>query len=532
MMQNIRAGLSLAALLAPAVAIAGDPLVRTLPLPAGMNVQGGTYTPSGKVLFDYHKPGVTDPRDIVIATVNDDGTGLRTLFAGRIPDRPKDNGLRYMIFPDNKRVFMGDFVLECRTALERCSNPQLLPVTYPREVADGPHILHRWSEMIIAPDNKTVAWTTLFTGFAAAVFLGEMRREGAGYVIANPRIISTTTLFAPDPRHADGVLPQVLRNGEVKQFVHGGGGISMAGALSRDMPDSVVQNLASGQVEAITDTPGYTETTIFSPDEKMGLTMTTRFSPTDPAILGLVPRPYPAALNMGMNMFAYTYAVTGVRRSRPGNVGPALIDIQSSKRGQGYQGINLNTADEWVYHSPMSWHQGSTRAMWVEGKRGTSTRRLQIVELRGHRPGKPVPARPTPAKVEGASSDLSIVSSLAARTQNMDVKVYGRTSGYLTYRRTPATIEKRYFDFSDDGRNVYSGAETLQLNMGGRSTYVADVTLAGPQPGRMDLKLTFGPLGGNRPATIIFDKDESGAPLTRGYAQMGDRRLDVSALVP
>lgn len=47
--------------------------------------------------------------------------------------------------------------------------------------------------------------------------------------------------------------------------------------------------------------------------------LSARFSPkSDPAILGLVPRPYAAGLNMGLGMFTYTYAVTGVRRGRAG----------------------------------------------------------------------------------------------------------------------------------------------------------------------------------------------------------------------
>ena len=52
------------------------------------------------------------------------------------------------------------------------------------------------------------------------------------------------------------------------------------------------QDLRSGKVEAVTRTPGYDETTIFSPDERLGLTMTARFSEgTDLKILDLIPRP-------------------------------------------------------------------------------------------------------------------------------------------------------------------------------------------------------------------------------------------------
>src|SRR3546814_20569348 len=103
---------------------------------------------------------------------------------------------------------------------------------------------------------------------------------------------------------------------EVQQFVHSGTALSVVGAVHRDVPDSVVQDLITGRVQAITDTPGYTETTIFSPDERLGITMTTRFSEkTDPAILGLLPRPYPDSLNMGLSMFASNFAVTVRRRS-------------------------------------------------------------------------------------------------------------------------------------------------------------------------------------------------------------------------
>jgi hypothetical protein len=511
----------------------GRHVVRTVPVPGGLMVEGATYTPGGQVLVNYQFGD--DRRDIGLATLNDDGSGFRQFFRGRVPDRPLDNGIRYMVFPDDRRIFMGDFVLECTEALPRCDDARLVPVDYPAEIASGDHVLHRWSEMIIAPDNRSIAWTSLFKGYSAIVFTGELERRGDRYVVTRPRIVSSLDPFAPDPEHPDGVIPQPVRGGEVKQFVHGGTAISLAGAISRDIPDSVVQHLSDGRLEAITDTPGYTETTIFSPDETLGIVMTTRFSEeTDPAVLGLLPRPYPAALNMGLSMFAYTYAVTGVRRSRPGNVGPALIDIAESKaNGSGYMGVNLNTDPDWVYYSPMSWHPDSRRAMWIEGKRGGGSRRIQIVELHGRAAGPPMPARQTPLSPPYALADLSLVKPYAAKGQEIDVKVYGRASGYLTYRRTPqGEIEKRYFAYSDDGRQIYNGSERTTINPAGRSTYVADVVLTGPKPGRMDMTVTFGPLGASPPAAIVFERGADGLPLSRGHAEYGGRRLEVADLVP
>lgn len=446
----------------------------------------------------------------------------------------RDNGFRFMIFPDNRRTFVGDFVIECERSIDDCPNPTLLPVTYPAEVADGPHISHRWSEMIVAPDGRHIAWTTLLSNYSALVLTGALRRQGVGCVIAEPRIVSTLDPFEKDPRHADGVLPQAVRSGEVKQFVAGGTGISLVGGTRHDLADSVIHHLSTGEVEAITATPGYDETTIVSPDGRLGVVMTTRFSPTtDMAVLALMPRPYPDGMNMGLNRIAYTYGVTGVRAARIGNIGPALVEIGKSKDDPNYLGVNLNADEKWVFRSPISWHPSGRSALWVEGVRQGGPRRVQIVRLLDYRPGPAIAVRPTPADMSYAVKDMSVVKRFAAEAHNVNVKAYGKRSGYVTYRRTPAgVIEKTYVDFSDDGRQVYNGSERMTSDPRGRSTYTAKIQLTGPKPEMMDLQMTFGPLGGDLPARIIFAPDASGRPLSYGYTEYGGRRLEVSRLVP
>ena len=518
---------------APDDTATGRHIVRTVPLPEDVTIDSATYTPSGKLLLAIMTSGAENPRDITLATINDDGTGMRVFFKQKIPERAKDNGLRYMVFADNRRIFTGDFIIECRRSLERCRNPEILPVTFPPEVADGPNIAHRWSEIVVAPDNRTISWTTLLSNYAAVVMTGELVKTGKGYVISKPQIISTLEPFKPDPQHPDGVIPEPLRGGEVKQFVNGGAALSFAGGLNRVLANSTIQDLATGAVKPVTDTPSYTETTIFSPDEKLGITMSTRFSPaTDLAILGLVPRPHPATLNMGLNMFAYTHSVTGVRKAREGNVGPALIDIKTSMTQPGYQGTNLNTSPDWVFYSPMSWHPGSKRASWVEGLRGRTAKRIQIVELPDYRAGPAVPAKATPSELPYASSDMSVIPALVGRSQEIDVKVFGRSSGHITFRRTAARIEKTYVDYSDDGRNVWSGSETTDVNPRGNSAYSAKLTLTGETAGAMDLTVTFGPLGGDHPAGLIFEPDAAGNPQTRGFTEYQGQRLTVAGLVP
>jgi hypothetical protein len=87
-------------------------------------------------------------------------------------------------------------------------------------------------------------------------------------------------------------------------------------------------------------------------------------------------------------------------------------------------------------------------------------------------------------------------------------------------------------NFSDDGAGVYSGSERMALNPQGRSTYTADVRLTGAKSGAMELQLTFGPIGDELPAYLVFDKDDAGKPLTHGYAEYDGQRLTVDTLVP
>ncbi len=309
--------------------------------------------------------------------------------------------------------------------------------------------------------------------------------------------------FPDDPDNPGAVIPvQPHINGEVKQFVHGGEGISVVGGKELVTADSTVIRLATGDLDQITYTPGYDETTIFSPDERLGMVMTTRFSPaTDLGIFGLMPRPYPVSLNMNLNRYMYTHGVTGVRGDREGNIGPALIDIERSKTEPGYLGIKLATDKDWVYRSPMEWAPNSKMAAWPELSQNGEGTRIRIVELPGYQPGEPVATVQTPV-MPGSTTDLSKAFEYQDLQADIDVIVNGKHGGYLTFTQVKrfggvfSTHEKWYFNFSDDGDAVYNGYEKMDAFLGGNSVYTADITRTGSKPGVMKLKATFGPLGG------------------------------------
>lgn len=504
--------------------------ISSVPMPACVKqLLSGTYTYSGKVLISYKTESDINTTDFYnLAILNDDGTDFKVLYSGLIPTKTKANGIRYMPFKDNKRVLLGDYVLECTPDIDTCTSVKVVPIVYPSAV-DNDYTSMRWSEIVIAPDNKHMSWTTLRTN-GSAVLLGVLTRYTDNYVLENVQIISTMQNFTNDPNNPGYIIPNIIRGGEVKQFVKGGSAISLAGQIASS-PDSVLQDLASGKITQITRNPGYDETTIFSSDERLGIVMSTRFSKsTDPAIFGLMPRPYNT--NISLAPVLYYYAVTGVRKARNGNIGPVLVDINRSMYQNGYMGVQLTTDENWVYYSPMSWHPDGKRAMWLEGLRGSggSQMRLQKVNLLDYVPQVPVPVVTTTDNIPYGIKDLTVLNSNDAITGG---KIAGKKSGYINYTNSSGTTEMDYVNFSDDGMSFYNGYEKVNYNFGGESRYEANVKLTGTQQGEMNLRATFGAFfGTSLVAKLLFDTDTDGNPKSYGYVTYNGTTLNISELIP
>jgi hypothetical protein len=509
--------------------------VSTIPMPDAAKQLSCTYTSSGKVLVRFRTaedPGEADFWNF--AVLSDDGDGFRTIFSGSIPLHPKANGIREMPFADNKRVLLGDYVLECDPDIDDCERAELVPVRYPWSIEEEPHTSHHWSEIIVSPDNQHIAWTMLRSDIGAANAMGRLVRSADGYDIVEPQLISTISTLEQDDDRPGYLIPQVQRGGEVKQFVRGGTAIGLVGKRNGPLTDSVVQDLASSDVTQITMTPGYDETTILSPDERLGIVMSTRGSKrTDPAIFGLLPRPH-AYASQGLIMYLYMYAVAGVRRFRRGNVGPVLIEVERSMHERGYRGVQLHDPEEeWVYLSPMSWHPDGTRAVWPEMVRGSGDReggaetRIRRVTLHDYQPRTPVPVQPTPEHIPygivGDDAESLVWQSLE---QNVEGKIAGAHSGYVDLRRG-ATVECRYVDYSDDGLTFLNGFERMTRSFTDDSVFEADLVMTGEQEGEMRLRATFSQTTFSLSPRLLFDTAEDGRPKSHGYSAYGAMTLDI-----
>jgi len=526
--------------------------VSTVPMPDFVRVMSATYTYSGKVLVFYttsQDPKVSDYINIAIA--NDDGTDFKNIFSGVIKQHKKANGIRHLPFQDNKRVLLGDYVLECYPDIDNCKSVKLVPVKYPWLIHLDPRTTKHWSEVIIAPDNEHICWTILRSDIGAANVMGILQRKRNKYVIKKPQVISTIEHVKKEKKNKGYIiLPQIMRGGEVKQFVKGGAAISLVGAVDSPLPNSVVQDLMSGDVIQITNMPGYEETTIFSPDERLGIVMSTRGSKkTNCAIFGLLPRPHAMLTTSYIVMLVYMYAVAGVRSFREGNIGPVLIDIERSMNENGYQGVLLNDPEEkWVYLSPMSWHPGGKKAMWLEMLRGSDRNeggrqvRIRKAELHDYQPEKPVPIVKTPDdipySIKGIRGGLKLW--LVPNNANIEGKIPGKHSGYIEYKRRGkwpmqsmiGEVESRYVNYSDDGKNFYNGFERVKYSIFEESTYEADIELSGEQKGEMRLRATFSKIVGDTPPKLLFDQSEDGRPKSFGYAEYNGVRLNIEDMLP
>ena len=512
--------------------------VRNVPLPEGLGSDViGTYTYSGRVLVAVGMPekGADWYR---VFTVGDDGSDICDLFEGVIPKKQGANGIRWMCYADNKRVLLGDYVLECEPDLDHCESSKLINVIFPKEISEIPGIFMRWSEPIIAPDNLHVCFSSL-TGSGAYNFLGRLIRTGSAYVMEDVRVISTIGGYDPDPKAPGCCIQKMQRGGEVKQFVRGGRAITLAGG-GRSISESCLQALDSEDVSFVTDTLGYEETAIFSPNEVYAICMSPRFSPkTDAGVLGVVPLIGDLITRGKYLNVLYQYSIAGVRSHRHGNIGPALINIERSmSEGRKYMGVDLSDPeDKWVYYSPMSWHPSSTKALWNERTRlceGDVQCRLRVCHLLDVSAAAPIPAQKTPDSGEIPYSE-PISAIFSQNSVSFPLTVRGKTGTVQNLPVKDGAWETRYDNFSEDGKTFYNGWIRVKApeNMfrPGLTTIESDLSVFGEHTGRMDLRIV---LKSDARFQIYPDDglNEDGRPNCFGYAEYDGLRREVSELAP
>ena len=489
-----------------------------IPLPEDIIIDDGHYMFDGNIFICYKR---STTNFTYFGVISDDGKNFKELYGEEFIVSPLANGIRLIPFRDGKRIYLGDFVFECNDTtknISSCEKGVLIPVNYPEEVVNNTDTYKTWSEMVVAPDNIHVAWTSLNMACGAVNFLGKFKRTENSYEIEESKIISTINFVEPDPTDESILITKIPRGGEIKQFIEGGNALTLVGTQPDEFVKSVYQSLKTEEVYTYSHEPGYDETSILSPDEKLGITMSTRFSPkTNMAIFGLMPRPHCSLVLSKIVESVYTYAVTNVRKTRKGNVGPVLFVKEKSINDPNYHGIDLHdTEEKFVFCSPISWHPSNLKAIWPEVEKGTSNRRLRKLEISNYTPS----AYP---KIENTTDNVPYALDMSEMDNiHYDKKtngtIKGKKSGEIIYYNSgftqiPQTVKITYVNYSDDGKKFYNGEEEFIGDRTSKNVYKSNVILSGSESGQNNFTITF-----NTKSDLI--KEE-----TEGYASYGGKTI-------
>lgn len=489
-----------------------------IPLPEDIIIDDGHYMFDGNIFICYKR---STTNFTYFGVISDDGKNFKELYGEEFIVSPLANGIRLIPFRDGKRIYLGDFVFECNDTtktISSCEKGVLIPVNYPEEVVNNNYTYKTWSEMVVAPDNIHVAWTSLNMACGAVDFLGKFKRTENSYEIEESKIISTINFVEPDPTDESILITKIPRGGEIKQFIEGGNALTLVGTQPDEFVKSVYQSLKTEEVYTYSHEPGYDETSILSPDEKLGITMSTRFSPkTNMAIFGLMPRPHCSLVLSKIVESVYTYAVTNVRKTRKGNVGPVLFVKEKSINDPNYHGIDLHdTEEKFVFCSPISWHPSNLKAIWPEVEKGTSNRRLRKLEISNYTPS----AYP---KIENTTDNVPYALDMSEMDNiHFDKKtngtIKGKKSGEIIYYNSGftqihQTVKITYVNYSDDGKKFYNGEEEFIGDRTSKNVYKSNVILSGSESGQNNFTITF-----NTKSDLI--KEE-----TEGYASYGGKTI-------
>ena len=489
-----------------------------IPLPEDIIIDDGHYMFDGNIFICYKR---STTNFTYFGVISDDGKNFKELYGEEFIVSPLANGIRLIPFRDGKRIYLGDFVFECNDTtknISSCEKGVLIPVNYPEEVVNNNYTYKTWSEMVVAPDNIHVAWTSLNMACGAVNFLGKFKRTENSYEIEESKIISTINFVEPDPTDESILITKIPRGGEIKQFIEGGNALTLVGTQPDEFVKSVYQSLKTEEVYTYSHEPGYDETSILSPDEKLGITMSTRFSPkTNMAIFGLMPRPHCSLVLSKIVESVYTYAVTNVRKTRKGNVGPVLFVKEKSINDPNYHGIDLHdTEEKFVFCSPISWHPSNLKAIWPEVEKGTSNRRLRKLEISNYTPS----AYP---KIENTTDNVPYALDMSEMDNiHYDKKtngtIKGKKSGEIIYYNSgfssiKQTVKITYVNYSDDGKKFYNGEEEFIGDRTSKNVYKSNVILSGSESGQNNFTITF-----NTKSDLI--KEE-----TEGYATYGGKTI-------
>ncbi|WP_329539064.1 TolB family protein [Streptomyces sp. NBC_01358] len=415
-------------------------------------------------------------------------------------------------FPDGRRAFLGQSVLDCgpfALTSSRCTpqHVRLYPIRW-NNTADGSGNGGSMRELRMHPDGEHLGWSSVTTtggrldqySYIGRLEFNPAPAKGTPLV---PRydINRAIRLYDPaqtkqpvhaDPKHPGKLVidPRLQAVGELRGFSRDGREVTFIGHPNESANiDVFAADLRTGKVRRLTAHPEYTDPVTSSPDDRWIVALDTRGSDRQMFLAGM--RGIPPVTDL-----LTTTAVSSVRNNQQRRFfQPFLID-RFGDRGE-YAGQQLNAGDgspgsasdpNWNVRADPEWSPDGTSVVYAQRlvsapscggvnplkcpestEPGDRRTRLMIAHLvdRGpsptrhvapaprnvpwgqvHQPGTAAPQRPYPAESTYA------LRGKAAGSATVEIK-------WNEQHTEVRTVSARYRNYSDDGRTFLNGTESV-----------------------------------------------------------------------
>lgn len=341
--------------------------ITTVNFPSNITYVGSHYNYQGNLFLVYKK---ANSSSYFLGIANDQGELLNEVYEVKEEDNlDKEYIHRASSFSDGKRVLVGGKILGCEEELVTCKNAKIYDLIFPPEITTRKNLLYNYTEPIVNYGGEYIFWSTFDENMDIMSFVGKLEFKEGKYVITNTKGLSNYFYDLYDNTTGNFSLPKIIRIGPIKQVVNGGEALSIGGFLDYGLRKGIYQSLSTEELSRLTWFEGYEETTTISPDLKLACVMTTRFSEsTSLEMVGLIPTPYSIIASYKFSYHLMKFSIGKIRMdvNKKGNLGPALVYLEKSKKDKDYKGKNLNTDENWIFYGFISWSPDGTKVMFDE----------------------------------------------------------------------------------------------------------------------------------------------------------------------
>ncbi|KAH7119221.1 saponin hydrolase precursor [Dactylonectria macrodidyma] len=500
---------------------------------ASVNYAGAPASGSGSIY--------SGPQLIIIKTDGKkfgNGDAWKCITCG-VPEKNRRGMHEYLDYPqafrDGKRILAGANIIKCTSPFQQDScTPDKVKVHpihwYTSEDGSGPSGSLR--ELRIHPDNKHLAWSWITTtagkldqyGFVGRLRFNRSPKVGEPkvprYDLENVQLLFDPSATPPIAVHADGkqlvINHDAITVGELRGFTGTGRELHYVGFPTESSNiDVYAVDLLTGKVRRLTQHPEYVDPIDFSADDKWMVIEDTRGSDRQMFIAGL--RGIPPVTDLVSSSATSSTRNNGYRRFFQ----PWLLDGHGDRGSYFGQQINAGydatpgsgspSDPEWNSMADPKFSWDGTQIAWFQSQtvspacgghnplpcypstaQGGRQQRLMLAHMTSRKPVKKFPAvQELPQTIPWA---IKYKPGFKPKGRPFpppgEYVLKGQSSGYANVALVGSeqgtllrSVGLVYHDFSDDGLNVLTGSEKVDVHVEGSINWVdwhSNLTQTGP----------------------------------------------------